>query len=146
MFKFTTSLLFCVFLFVLGCSQRAQSGQVTDETDASGVASAIESQTADAVVDPDNRQGQVSGGILQIDTDPPSEISAVVRSIFQDSTDKLWIGCQKGLYCHDGDKLTCYLINDDFGQSVTIKQVVEDRAGNIWCATTGGVTRIEGNS
>jgi ligand-binding sensor domain-containing protein len=42
--------------------------------------------------------------------------------------------------------LTSYDITDDLGRGVTIRKIVEDKAGNIWCGTTGGITRIDGKS
>jgi ligand-binding sensor domain-containing protein len=42
--------------------------------------------------------------------------------------------------------LTSYELKDDLGRGVTIKKIVEDKDGNIWCGTSGGITRIDGTS
>ena len=47
---------------------------------------------------------------------------------------------------NDGKVLTSYDVKDDLGNGVTIKCIVEDKDGNIWCGTTGGITRIDGKS
>lgn len=145
MFSPCTILFFCVCLFTAGCSRQADFEQATGKPVASVPALAEPLTTQDSARPVSNLELS-SSQILQVDTDPPSGISQVVRSIFQDSTGKLWIGTQEGLYCHDGDKLICYLVVDDFGKGVTIKQVVEDSDGSIWCATSGGVTKIDGQS
>ena len=83
---------------------------------------------------------------LVIDVDPASEISGVVRSVFEDSRGTIWLGGECDLFRYDGRTLTSYAIKDDLGRGVTVKKIVEDRDGNIWCGTTGGITRIDGTS
>ena len=145
MFRLVTLLFLCVSLPGTGCTGQAQLGPHKDEA-SYPAATQSEPLSPLATAGTVRAQDSTSGKNLQIVTNPPSEISQVVRSIFEDSANKLWIGTQTGLYCHDGDKLTCFMVVNDSGKGVTIKQVVEDKDGNIWCATTGGVTRIDGES
>ena len=83
---------------------------------------------------------------LVIEADPASEISGVVRAVFEDSRGTIWLGGECDLFRNDGRTLTSYAIKDDLGRGVTIKKIVEDKDGNIWCGTTGGITRIDGMS
>jgi ligand-binding sensor domain-containing protein len=66
--------------------------------------------------------------------------------VFQDSRGTLWVGGEGDLFCNDGETLTSYDIKDDRGKGVTIKCIIEDKNGNIWCGTTGGITRIDKKS
>jgi len=83
---------------------------------------------------------------LVIQVDPASEISGVVRAIFEDSRGTIWLGGECDLFRNDGRTLTSYALKDDLGRAVTIKKIIEDKNGNIWCGTTGGITRIDGMS
>ena len=82
---------------------------------------------------------------LVIDVDPASEISGVVRAVFEDSRGTIWWGGECDLFRNDGRTLTNYAIKDDLGRGVTIKEIVEDKDGNIWFGTThGGISRFDG--
>jgi len=83
---------------------------------------------------------------IVIDVDPASEISGVVRVVFEDSRGTIWLGGECDLFRYDGRTLTSSVIKDDLGRGVTIKRIVEDKDGNIWCGTTGGITRFDGTS
>ena len=91
-------------------------------------------------------QGSAIPQPLVIDVDPTSEIGNVIRSVFQDSRGRLWIGGEGDLFRNDGKVITSYDVKDDLGNGVTIKCITEDHEGNIWCGTSGGITRIDGNS
>ena len=107
------------------------------------------SLTAGCVTPQESARSATATGVmapLVIDVDPASEISGVVRSVFEDSHGTIWLGGECDLFRNDGRTLTSYAIKDDFGRGVTIKKIVEDKDGNIWCGTTGGITRIDGTS
>lgn len=92
---------------------------------------------------PSRRQGPIPRHVLEVDADAPVEMDGVVRCILQDSRGRLWVGGE-GLYCFDGASATSYLLTDDNGRGVTIKEMVESADGSIWCGTTGGLSRIDG--
>jgi ligand-binding sensor domain-containing protein len=135
-----------VTFLTAGCIKPSESARRTGTP--SRPASAVNQppSTQDAVRLPQARDVRPVPDSLVIDVDSASEISGVVRSLFQDSRGTLWIGGECDLFRNDGRALTSYEIKDDLGRGVTIKTIVEDKAGNTWCGTTGGITRIDGES
>jgi ligand-binding sensor domain-containing protein len=76
----------------------------------------------------------------------PDAISAFVRRIFQDSKGDLWFGTNGDGVCRfDGRSLTYYSIQEGFG-GVAVRGIVEDKDGNVWFATSGGVTKYDRQS
>lgn len=87
-----------------------------------------------------------SDGTQSAASDSDSQISGVIRHVFQSSNGSLWLAAEDGLFRHDGRALKFFDIKNQYGQGVTVKEVTEDRDGVIWCVTTGGVTRVQGDS
>lgn len=65
-----------------------------------------------------------------------------LRVLFSDSRGRLWVG-QKGLYLLDADSNSFRLYTDKAGLSAEfIKGITEDEQGNLWIATSNGLTRF----
>lgn len=149
MLKPVSILIVCLNCLFVGCHKQ---GTLSDGSDGPVTKNAALSESA---VTPQSAQGSKTSSStdvspqerpLVVDVNSNAEIDGVVRCIFQDSKDVLWIGGECGLFRNDGTTLTSYDIKDDLGRGVTIKKIVEGKDGNIWCGTTGGITRIDGRS
>ncbi len=75
-----------------------------------------------------------------------SQISGVVRRMFQDKGGNFWFATQNGVGRSDGTTLVYFDIKDEFGSGVTGTAIDEDRDGNVWLGTTRGVTKYDGES
>ena len=75
---------------------------------------------------------------------PPGIDGQVVRRVFEDSGGNLWFGGD-GVYRYDGKSLECFILEGPIG-GVTAREFKEDRAGNIWLATSGGVFKYDGKT
>ena len=65
-----------------------------------------------------------------------------LRVLFSDSKNRLWVG-QKGLYLFDPVRNHFRLFTDKAGLSNEfIKGITEDGQGNLWIATSNGITRF----
>lgn len=65
-----------------------------------------------------------------------------IREIFIDSKNRVWIGHQ-GLYLFNREKNTFKLYTDKAGLAINfIKGITEDEHGNLWIATSNGLTRF----
>ncbi len=81
---------------------------------------------------------------------PKSQVSSYIRNIYQDRHGNLWMGTtQDGVCRYDpsaaggSGALTYYTRKDGFA-GVCVKAIAEDKAGNLWFATEGGVSRFDG--
>ncbi|MCA9065906.1 MAG: hypothetical protein KDA96_22715, partial [Planctomycetaceae bacterium] len=131
-------IMFLTFPFV-GCNSSSVPNTIvaqseTSQQDTKIPASSVRSTT------PQEKQS------LALNLQPDARIGGVVRAIFQDSNDVLWIGGEGDLFRIDQKTVTTYDLKDDRGNGVTVKQIVENADGVIWCGTTGGLTKIEGPS
>ena len=75
----------------------------------------------------------------------------MVFSIFEDKSNLLWIGTQKGLntYNKKTGKFTLYLNDPSNPYSLSHNQVnsiAEDRSGNIWIGTVNGLNKFNRNT
>ncbi len=79
--------------------------------------------------------------VLDKDNSPLS--SNVVKSLFVDKANRLWIGLDNGLFVYDGSTFTDYSshLNDKF-----VTQIVADHNGVIWIATFGGLVKFDGTT
>lgn len=65
-----------------------------------------------------------------------------LRVLFTDSRGRLWVG-QKGLYLLDASRDSFRLYTDTGGLATEfIKGITEDELGNLWIATSNGLTRF----
>src|SRR2546423_8809109 len=68
-----------------------------------------------------------------------------VRCLFKDSRQLIWIGTENGLFRYDGTNVTYQYHQDGNKSSIpnnTIVNIAEDKKGNIWIGTLGGIGRI----
>jgi len=66
-----------------------------------------------------------------------------LRVLFQDSRGRLWVG-QKGLYIFDAARDSFLLYPNPAGLATEfIKGITEDGQGNLWVATSNGLTRLD---
>src|SRR5215471_12797918 len=68
----------------------------------------------------------------------------VVNDIFRDSEGFLWIGTFNGLNRFDGTGFKTFFPDQNDSTTIIgsdVLRVCEDHDGNIWCATTKGVSR-----
>jgi ligand-binding sensor domain-containing protein len=74
-----------------------------------------------------------------------SQISEVVRTVFQDSRGIIWFGTQNGAFRLNEDSLThINNIKSESGKGVTIKDIAEDKDGKIWFGHTDGISSLGG--
>ena len=74
------------------------------------------------------------------------QIGAYVRRIFQDSDGNIWFGTnQYGVGRFDGRALIYFSVEDGLG-GTQITGIHEDKTGNLWFTTDGGVTVYDGES
>ena len=74
------------------------------------------------------------------------QIGEYVRRIFEDKDGNLWFGTNSEGVCRfNGRELFYFSSNNGLGGS-QVTAIMEDNAGNIWCATQGGVSRFDGGS
>lgn len=71
------------------------------------------------------------------------QVLTVARRTFQDSRGNLWFGGD-GASRYDGESLEHFPVNEEFG--VSIRGMTEDQAGNVWFATSGGLSKYDGES
>lgn len=74
---------------------------------------------------------------------PASQISGVLRAIYQDKSGKIWFGGQEGIQCYNGTALIYYDLKDEYGSNFTVKCITEDKQGNIWFGHTSGITKYD---
>ncbi|MCU0438243.1 MAG: ATP-binding protein [Raineya sp.] len=68
-------------------------------------------------------------------------VSDLVNDIFEDSQQKIWICTNYGISIYDGGKITNYSKKNSLPSEYTINGT-EDKNGNIWIATFGGLLRF----
>lgn len=84
--------------------------------------------------------------IKEFGSDPALQLKAFVSRIFQDQNGILWFGTNgDGVIRYDGDSLEYFSIDEGFG-GIAVRGIVEDKEGNVWFGTSGGVTKYDGES
>lgn len=74
---------------------------------------------------------------------PHEQISQVVRMMFQDSNGHIWFGAEGGAWKLTGHSLIHIDgIKSETGTGVTIKDITEDKDGNIWLGHTDGISSV----
>ncbi|MCP5046514.1 MAG: hypothetical protein GY940_05030, partial [bacterium] len=68
-----------------------------------------------------------------------------IRSLFEDSRGRIWIGTNQGLSCFHQGKFTNYSIKDGLPNGVCYS-LLEDNKQNIWIGTAKGVSRFNGKT
>lgn len=73
--------------------------------------------------------------------------NSAVNVVFQDRDQLLWVGTWDGLNMYDGTDFRVFNYNSEnqggsIGNNV-VQDIKEDKAGNIWISTIGGITRFE---
>src|SRR5688572_2959712 len=70
-----------------------------------------------------------------------------INHIFRDADNILWIATWDGLNMYDGTSFHVFNYSkEDDSKSIgsnVIQSIGEDRSGNIWIATIGGISRFE---
>lgn len=94
----------------------------------------------------DGAQAQVGQQTGRVAGPDSSQISEYVRRIFQDSRGHLWFGTNSDGVCrYDGERLTYFSTSEGLaGNGVT--GIMEDRKGNMWFSTSGGLSKYDGRS
>ena len=78
--------------------------------------------------------------------DTVSELSNSIIIIFQAADGKYWFGSDKdGLYCVD-DKTIIHFSTKDGLLDNRIRSIQEDKQGNIYISTLGGINKFDGHS
>lgn len=78
---------------------------------------------------------------------PNEQISQVVRMMFQDSKGHIWFGAEGGAWKLTGHSLIHIDgIKSETGTGVTIKDITEDKDGNIWLGHTDGISSVKGET
>lgn len=66
----------------------------------------------------------------------------LVRCLFQDSEDRIWVGTSGGLFLMDGGALQPIASQD--GKRLTVKALEQGRDGVMWVGTSSGLARVDG--
>lgn len=75
-----------------------------------------------------------------------SELGKNIRSILQDGNGNYWFGSDsEGVYRYDGKTLTQFTFKDGLPDN-QVKTIQEDKSGNIWFVTGGGICHYDGKS
>ena len=76
--------------------------------------------------------------------DTVSQLGEHLWYVFQDSKSNYWFSSNgQGVYRYDGKAIIHFTKKDGLG-SDTIRQIQEDRMGNIYIATFGGINKFDG--
>ncbi len=74
------------------------------------------------------------------------ELSPHIWYIFQDQKQNYWFASNgEGVYRYDGKIITQFTTTDGLAND-TIRQIQEDKLGNIYFSTFGGVSKFDGNT
>jgi ligand-binding sensor domain-containing protein len=66
--------------------------------------------------------------------------------VFQDAKNNYWYGSNgEGVYRYDGNTIIQYTTKDGLAND-TVRQIQEDKFGNIFVSTFGGISRFDGNT
>jgi len=68
-----------------------------------------------------------------------------VKSLFEDSRGRIWVGTQHGLSCFSKGKFKNYTTADGLSNNACLF-VLEDDDGNLWIGTVNGISRFDGKS
>ena len=78
--------------------------------------------------------------------DPSLEIRAWTNCIYEDRQGSMWFGTRDwGVIKYDGDTLVYLTVNDGLGGNI-VREMVETEDGNLWLATSNGLSRFSDNS
>ncbi len=83
-------------------------------------------------------------GVYRLDPDNPQSMPTdVIRSLYEDSKGRLWVGTMIGLVQFDKITGNCRLITEKNGlPNNVIYKVLEDQSGNLWISTNKGICRL----
>lgn len=133
----------CTLLFLL-VFITACSGQVEDSSETAAVP--VCQQNPETAANIAMQLLPFPFGNKQSKIEAEEKIGEYVREIFEDKNGVLWFGTlSKGLARFDGKKLK-YLTTEDGLADNQINGIVEDKAGNLWLATTNGVSKYDGKT
>lgn len=66
--------------------------------------------------------------------------------IFQDKKNNYWFGSNgEGVYCYDGKTIVNFTTKDGLAND-TVRQIQEDKFGNIYISTFGGINKFDGKT
>lgn len=68
-----------------------------------------------------------------------------VEDIFEDSSGRLWISANEGLFCYDGTSTRKYTIEDGLPNQV-VRGVEEDSNRHLWISTNNGLCRLDADT
>ena len=80
----------------------------------------------------------------QIHTNLAGMVSQFIRKMYQDNNNHFWFGTNgDGVILYDGQSLQKFNKNEGFG-GTSVREIKEDKYGNIWFGTSGGLTKFDG--
>jgi ligand-binding sensor domain-containing protein len=78
--------------------------------------------------------------------DTVNELSNQLWYVFQDKKNNYWFGSNgEGLYRYDGKTIVQFTKKDGLAND-TIRQIQEDKSGNIFISTFGGINKFDGQA
>ena len=96
----------------------------------------------------DTVQKKVVKNYMPDETDPNSLSSIMIYTIHKDRRDRIWIGTKTGGVCLYNDKTDNFIIfrEKDGLISNYIKGIIDDNNGNMWIATSRGLSHLNPQS
>ncbi len=87
---------------------------------------------------------RIAGGQLVVPAESRALEGSLVNAIEQDEDGTLWVAASpSGIFRLSGPNARKYTIRDGLGDG-NIRNIKRDRSGNLWIATSGGLSRLHG--
>lgn len=87
--------------------------------------------------------GPAAGGPVE-EIATPIQLAQYPGAPLEDHQGNLWFGTVgEGLVRYDGNEFVTFTVDDGLGSN-TIRGILEDNDKNLWIATTGGLSRLDG--
>lgn len=130
------SSLLSAFLFFTSCN-----GQVKTDTSSQNVGKPTTTSMTSESPKMVKKQGIYSH---MTHTGPHTDSLVSISSIIEDKKGNIWATTTgEGVYCYNGKTFTNFTVNDGLITN-DVYYVMEDKDGNLWFATTNGVSRFNG--
>ncbi|GAB5401310.1 MAG: hypothetical protein Aureis2KO_28950 [Aureisphaera sp.] len=132
-------------VFIVSCKGQDKRTNPNDKSEQKGESTA-QSQTSsgDFVASPFSVDANTRPNNTGLEFSYDGQLCHWVRNIFQDSRGNLWFGTNHfGLMRYNGKELEYFTEEDGLGAG-RVNGITEDKEGNVWFCTYGGLTKYDG--